>query len=492
MRNFRFLAGFAVFLLVSALAAGSSFMIMGCDAKTDSGIYTLTTKVIPAGSGTVSLRPNKSSYMPEDTVTVTANPATGYSFKSWSGADESTEKSVTITMDGDQKLIAEFQISGIDRLSSMELVKVMGAGWNLGNTLDAHWNAAPWGTISTPREQETMWGRPVTTKAMIDKLKAEGFNTIRVPVTWYIFTGPAPEYKIADAWMNRVQEVVDYVIDNGMFCILNTHHEDYHTYSGGVLGWLRLYGNGSAVSAQDRQEMNARFGKMWEQIAERFKDYDERLIFEGLNEPRAQLGFDPPGNNAAVWDSIYSVLNELLQTFIDKVRASGGNNASRHLMVTPYFAQFGLHGGENKIERFVDTGKKKLKVNDPNNRLIVSLHYYEPYYFAGAGSNDRNSISIYDNSSGHIPYNNGRVYEFLDKLVNTYKIPVVMGETGALDKDNEADRVLWAQDYVKHVQDLGVPVVIWDDGGGFKLLDRRAGTWYFPNLTAALVQAANK
>jgi endoglucanase len=463
-----------------------------------SGIYTLTTSVIPVGGGTVSKSPDKTSYMSEDKVTVTANPAAGYRFKSWSGATVSTEKSVTITMDKDQELIAEFQISSINELSSMELVKKMGAGWNLGNTLDAHfdgapyenWNATPgyYSTGKTPADQERMWGNPVTTKAMIDKLKADGFNTIRVPVTWYIFTGPAPEYKIVGAWMNRVQEVVDYVIDNGMFCILNTHHEDYHTYSGGVTGWLRLYGNGSAVSAQDRQEMNARFEKMWEQIAERFKDYDERLIFEGLNEPRAQLGFDP-GNNAATWDSIYSVLNELLQTFVDTVRASSGNNTSRHLMVTPYFAQFGLHGGQNTIEKFVDTGTKQLRVNDPNNRLIVSLHYYEPYYFAAG-----NGMTVYDPTlnGNHIPYNNGRVYEFLDKLVNTYKIPVVMGETGTVDQNNEAERVKWAQDYVKNVQELGVPVVIWDDGGGFKLLNRRQGTWYFPNLAAALVQAANK
>ncbi|MDR0475628.1 MAG: hypothetical protein LBH43_18395, partial [Treponema sp.] len=99
MRNFRFLAGFAVFLLVSALAAGASFMITGCDAKTDSGKYTLTTEVIPAGGGTVSKSPDKTIYMPGDTVTVTANPANGYIFKSWSGASESTQNSVTITMD---------------------------------------------------------------------------------------------------------------------------------------------------------------------------------------------------------------------------------------------------------------------------------------------------------------------------------------------------------------------------------------------------------
>jgi endoglucanase len=377
----------------------------------------------------------------------------------------------------------------ISNLSSMELVRQMGAGWNLGNTLDAHWHeAAPWINNPSPAQQETLWGNPVTTKAMIDKLKADGFKTIRVPVTWYIFTGPAPNYTIKKEWMDRVQQIVDYVIDNGMYCILNTHHEDYLSYNGGINGWLRLHGSGTtALTSAERQEMNKRFAGIWKQIADRFKDYDEYLIFEGLNEPRAQNGFS---DTTAVWASIYDVLNELLQTFVTTVRESGGNNSVRHLMVTPYFAQFDLHGGNNKMNLFIDSTAKKLKVNDPKNRLIVSLHYYEPYYFAGADPRyDQNSMSTYNNSSGHIPYNNGKVIDVL-KTITDYGIPIVMGETGALDKNNEAERVKWANDYVKRVQALGVPVVVWDDGGSFKLLNRNPLSWHFPGLAAAFVNAA--
>ena len=379
----------------------------------------------------------------------------------------------------------------ISELTSMELTKMMGAGWNLGNTLDAHWNTvAPWITNPTVNQIEIAWGNPTTTKAMINKVKEAGFDTIRVPVTWYIFTGPAPTYTIDSRWMNRVQEVVDYVIDNGMFCILNTHHEDYNVYTnngGGVNGWLRLHQSGTTpLTASEKQTMNARFTKIWEQIAERFKDYDEYLLFEGLNEPRS-YGFE--NNNAAVWAEQYSVLNNLNQIFVDTVRASGGNNTKRHLLVTPYFAQFDLHGGLNKMDLFVDTATNKLRITDPANRLIVSLHYYEPYYFAGAGTSDPNSLSDYNPNGSHVSYNRGRVLNVLTDLINR-GIPVIMGETGALDKNNEAERVKWANDYLKKIRDLGIPIVMWDDGGNYKLLNRSNLTWFFPNLVNAIVEAA--
>jgi endoglucanase len=105
----------------------------------------------------------------------------------------------------------------------------MNVGWNLGNTFDAHWNGKPWGEANSPAEQEKMWGNPTTTKEMIDKIRATGFNTVRIPVTWYMLTGPGPDYTVDPALLDRVQEVVDYVIGNGMFCILNTHHEDYRS-----------------------------------------------------------------------------------------------------------------------------------------------------------------------------------------------------------------------------------------------------------------------
>jgi len=158
-------------------------------------------------------------------------------------------------------------------------------------------------------------------------------------------------------------------------------------------------------------------------------------------------------------------------------------------LVTPYFASIDLHGGLNKFDLFVDTTTNKLRVNDPTNRLIVSLHYYEPYYFAGLAASESNSLSVYNINDGPISYNRGRVLNVLNDFISR-GIPVIMGETGALDKNNEAERVKWANDYVRRVRDAGVPVVIWDDGGNFKLLNRANLSWFFPNLTSAFVQAA--
>ena len=370
---------------------------------------------------------------------------------------------------------------GLSGKTSMELTGQMGAGWNLGNTLDSHWGEAyPW-TASLPLGQETLWGNPKTTKAMIEKVKEAGFKTVRVPVTWYIATGSAPNYTINNTWMNRVQEIVDYVIDNDMFCILNLHHEDKLTDRGySNNGWLYFGGTGT-VSESDKTIMKNRMGKLWEQIAERFKDYDEYLIFEGLNEP----GMHENGG----WTSAKATfLNELLQIFVNTVRAGGGKNPERHLMIPPYCAAIDMWGDKTaQLNAFLNGNKPR--VTDSKNKLIVSLHYYEPYGFCMAKSNDTWYRSVYNTSDGHISGNVNSVLSVIKNFTDK-GIPVVMGETGASGTRAEAERVKWANDYLKKVNALGVPVVLWDDGGDFKLLNRSSRTWYFPNLTKAIVDAA--
>ena len=141
-------------------------------------------------------------------------------------------------------------------LTASQLLDEITIGWNLGNTLDA--TTTSWLPNPTPAQSETAWGCPMTTKAMIDKVKEGGFNTVRVPVSWIDHTGSAPEYRIDEAWMNRVQEVVNYVIDNDMYCILNIHHEN---------DWL------IPTNAQ-KDSVNARLDAIWTQIATRFGSYD--------------------------------------------------------------------------------------------------------------------------------------------------------------------------------------------------------------------------
>ena len=393
--------------------------------------------------------------------------------------------------------------SDISALSSTELTHLMTAGWNLGNSLDAHWNDLPWGTIQAPRQQEILWGNPVTTKAMIDKIKASGFNTVRIPVTWYIFTGPGPDYIINTAWMDRVQEIVDYVIENGMFCILNTHHEEYQSgFKSGrnwEIGWLRLYHNDSngsrPLTNPEKEVIHLQLARTWAQIAERFKNYDEYLIFEGVNEPRT-IGLE--NITVPMWVEQSTFLNELLQTFVDTVRASGGKNTDRHLMVTPYFSSVGMdtNDRDSRISLFVNAAGRRLRVNDPRNRLIASLHYYEPWGFVTAPSDSQWHSWYFDMNVGSVSHNINAVLRIINDNFISNGIPVIMGETGALHRimpngqSNEAERVKWAQYYISRLKEMGVPSIIWDDGGNFQLFDRNSLEWKYPDLTAAFVAAS--
>ena len=230
----------------------------------------------------------------------------------------------------------------------------MKVGWNLGNTLDANsgsldnmWIEA-W-TQRRPSDYETAWGQPVTTRELLKMMKRAGFNAIRVPVTWWphmeaTFKSVSwnnqtnslnpwnPETdpigtQIDEEWMNRVQEIVDYVIDEGMYCILNVHH-DTGTYS---TSWIK------ASMANYNKNKNT-FAAIWTQIANRFKNYDDKLIFEGYNEvldPYDSWCFStlgrPNGYNSSDAADAYNAINSYAQSFVNTVRATGGNNTQRNL-----------------------------------------------------------------------------------------------------------------------------------------------------------------
>ncbi|MCL1844883.1 MAG: glycoside hydrolase family 5 protein [Defluviitaleaceae bacterium] len=395
---------------------------------------------------------------------------------------------------------AEILQSDIAGLTSWELVQSMGAGWNIGNTLDSHWNeASPWRTISHPHDQETLWGNPVTTREMIEFVRDSGFNTIRVPVTWYIHTGEGPEYIIDEAWMDRVQEIVDYSMDLGMFTILNIHHDDYRSSANWSNGWLKLYHapEDRPLNDEEKAALNLRFARIWEQIAERFIDYNEYLIFEGINEPRT-VGMYNHTNE--VWHEKGTFLNELLQTFIDTVRASGGRNADRHLMVAPYFASVGMSANDayGRIDAFVNAETGRLRVNDPRDRLIVSLHYYEPWGFVVAPEDSQWHSHYFDLDVGSVSWNIHTAFRIFEENFIARGIPIIMGETGAYSRllpsgeSNEAERVKWAEYFVGGLREMGIPTVIWDDGGTFGLLDRENLQWLYPDLAAALVAASQR
>lgn len=323
---------------------------------------------------------------------------------------------------------------------SWDIVGQMKLGWNLGNTLDA--------IGSGGLESEMSWGNPITTKEMIDAVKAAGFNVIRVPVSWGMHLDN--EYNIDKAWLERVREVVDYGIDNGMFVILNTHHEEWYM-----------------PRQSDVDEDLGQLGRIWEQIAERFRDYDDHLLFEGVNEPRLR------GDNLEWWGTPESreIVNRYAETFVRTVRASGGNNAQRSLLVTPYAAS---SARENL---------SALRVPENAGNVIVSVHAYLPYDFA---QNVHGTASYHDDGSISTLMNDIKTL-YLDKGV-----PVVITEYGSVNKENEQDRIRCAVDFLNAADAVGVPCLWWDngvrngDGECFGLLDRNNGGWFFPALVNSM------
>lgn len=332
-------------------------------------------------------------------------------------------------------------------ISSVELVSNMKIGWNLGNTLDA--------TGAMGIMAESSWGNPKTTQEMIDAVLEAGFNVIRIPVTWNGHFGGAPDYEIAEVWLDRVQEVVDYAYNKDAYVILNMHHED----------WV-------FPSYENEEEATEKIIALWTQIAIRFKDYDERLIFEGLNEPR-KIGTNVEWNGGD--EEGREVVNHYIAAFVEAVRATGGNNELRHLMVPGYAASSS------------DAALKAIELPD-DDKLIVSVHAYTPYNFAL-------------NTAGTAQWNQDTkdidwLMKQLDALFVSKGIPVIIGEFGAMNKDNEAERVEWATYYVEKAREIGVPCIWWDNnaftgnGENFGLLNRRELSWPYPDLLNALITAA--
>ncbi len=271
-----------------------------------------------------------------------------------------------------------------------EAVKNMRLGWNLGNTLDSHsgdtlnmW-IEHW-TSRTPSDYEKAWGQPVTKAALMKLFKEAGFNAIRVPVTWYPhmeakFSSNSLEWspskddfgtQIKKAWMQRVHQIVDYVISQGMYCILNIHHDTGEANTSWLIADEGIYAR-----------QHERFEAIWKQIAEEFKDYDEHLLFEGYNEMLdikhswCFASFGAEGNyDAAIATSAYNAINAYAQSFVDAVRSTGGNNAKRNLIVSTYGA---CNGGGTWNSHLQDPLKKMQLPDDPAGagHLIFEVHSY--------------------------------------------------------------------------------------------------------------------
>lgn len=339
-------------------------------------------------------------------------------------------------------------------MSSMEIVYDMKVGWNLGNTLDA------WIDGLTDLTTETCWGNPYTTKAMIDMVKQKGFKTVRIPVTWERHFGEAPDYTIDEPWMDRVEDVVNYVLHNDMYAILNSHHDE----------WVVL-------KASSKDEVTDKLTKIWAQIAERFKDYSDYLIFEVLNEPRlyGELQEWSGGTPEA-----RQILNEYNLAVVNTIRSSGGNNAQRHIMIPTHAATS------------IDAAQDDLVIPNDDSRIIVSQHTYWPYNFTMNTNNGATDKWGSDSDKEECDLELDRIY---DKFC-ARGIPVVIGEWGSINRSNTEDRAVHAGYYARAARERGMLPVWWDNGypgpggDGFALLDREAGEWFFPSIVDSLIQGA--
>ncbi len=341
------------------------------------------------------------------------------------------------------------------------------AGWNLGNSLESaggSWDNSSWTWTDVWREDrntwETCWGNPVTSEAMIRAVKEAGFNAIRIPVRWEGHITDYDQMTIDPAWMARVRQVVDYAIGQDLLVVINTHHES----------WLE---NNPYYSLQDK--INSRLARIWTQIATTFADYDGRLAFAGINEVQVNWA-QPTAENQAVQNS-YN------QTFVDAVRATGGRNHYRNLVVQTYSCNpyYGLNG-------------LTVPTDVVDGRLIVEFHYYDPYEYCG--SCQYNYWGKEYAGYGATPSSNEQTMKNL--LAQAQKkwwqqgLGVLVGEYGVanhfdasaseeVQKIQLENQEYWYRTFVSAVRENGFAAFVWDNnafGNGsekFGIFNRTAG-----------------
>ncbi|WP_328473536.1 cellulase family glycosylhydrolase [Actinoplanes sp. NBC_00393] len=350
----------------------------------------------------------------------------------------------------------------VAQLNGPQLVADMGAGWNLGNTLEANINGIP---------SETAWGNPTVTQAFIDRVRASGFKTIRIPVSYLGHIGAGPSYTVNAAWLNRIQEVVDYAHSRGLYVLINMHGDGYKSVSG---SWL-------ICDAADQTTIRDKYQKVWQQVATRFQSYNDHLIFESMNE-----NFDGQYGNPT--QPCYSNINAYNQIFVDTVRRTGGTNASRWLLVP---------GWNTNIDHTVGSGfviptdqYRSSTIPAGEQRLMISVHYYDPWDFAGqedgnitqwgAGATNPAKKSVW----GQEDFMDGQMKKMRDTFV-ARGYPFFVGEYGSIDKttydsSNNRYRVDYARTLVATAKKYGGATAYWDNGWngqhGFGLFNRSSAT----------------
>lgn len=406
------------------------------------------------GTSATSQSQNVSSYADikaESSVTSTASTT------AVEHTSKSTESSTDTTKASENK---PSQIAGKMRnITSQQLVEDMTFGWNLGNTLDVcQADRDGDGKINEHVEagekvDETLWGNPKATKELFTSLKKNGVNAVRIPVTWRDHMDS--DGNIDREWMDRVQQVVDYAYSQGMYVIINVHHDGGGDPKFGA--WI------IEESQKDYNTFLKKYNNVWKQIAERFKNYSDYLIFESMNE----VGFDTLYNKNKA--DAYNLINKINQDFVDIIRATGGNNAKRHLLIAGYYTD---------IERTCDSLYKMP--DDKAGRCILSVHYYTPWDFCTC---DRK----------HTWGTNSEVWQ-METLIGKMKknfvdkgIPVIIGEYAASGSDLSSC-IFFIEKLNKLCSDYGIATFIWDSGSQ---VNRKTYKWRTPQYLEALKRATS-
>jgi len=348
--------------------------------------------------------------------------------------------------------------TGMRNMNSVDLAKEMKIGWNVGNSLEA---------IGS----ETAWGNPMITQTLIDSVKKAGFNAVRIPVAWSRFS-EAATFKIDTAWMGRVEQVVNYVLKNNMYAIVNIHWDN---------GWMQ-------PTYAKQAYVNNRLSIMWRQIARRFRNYDDHLLFAGTNEVMVEGDYGTPTVE------YYTVQNSFNQAFVTAVRSTGGRNAYRHLVV---------QGFNTNIDHTINFFK--APVDPVEKRLMVEVHYYDPYNFAlnansnitqwGKNATDPSKTETWANEA----YADAQFQKMKTKFIDQ-GYAVILGEyaaiarlslgSPALNAEHAGYRKYYMEYITSSIVNHGLIPFYWDSGftgdKGSGIFDRATGNRAYPDIVNAI------
>ncbi len=354
--------------------------------------------------------------------------------------------------------------------TALEFVRGLGLGWNLGNTFDPvplndeRNKTITTGGVWTPEDQQRLWFNKPFTRDCAFFVKEAGFDTIRIPVTWKDWQDPYTG-NVDPVWMAAVQEAVDWSYEAGLNVIVDVHHDG----GNGPFGWIR-------TASEDYPGVCSRFSALWHQIAERFRDYDHHLIFEGGNE----ICFP----HAAHQDTAYELLNRLNQLFVDIVRASGGNNADRFLLIPGYNTDTAL----TCDERF------RLPEDTVDDHLIVSIHYYSPAEFVLA-EHDSDWCTPVDvwGSDEEVAAVEADFAKQKARFIDN-GIPVIIGEYGLLtepaDHKDHDSNIKWLRTVIRCALTNGSCPILWDTSTKeMCFLNRETGRFFDPEVEAIYQEA---